>query len=128
MANVYCYFDASEHADPAQAALLRVWVRSWKARGWKPRILTVRNAAKHADYALFKGDNCELPRLAQEAVRAKWLCPLNEINFSFTPAKFKKLGLPRQCRFGNPGWKEASVVNFPCVSDLDIIEKCGRPL
>jgi len=128
MPNVFAYFDASEHAEPSQAALLRVWVRSWRKRGWTPRVLTVRNAAKHRDYNKFKGDPCELSRLAQESVRASWLCNLQAINFSFTPSQFRKTGPPKAPRFLSAGWKTAPVVFFSNIHDMTVIENCGRSL
>jgi hypothetical protein len=126
--NVYTYFDSSPHADPSQCSILRLWVRSWESRGWTPRILTVKNAAKHPQYASLKDDPRELPRLAAEAAGVKWLMPVHAINFSFTPSQYRKSGAPSVRHFHSVGWDIAGVVDFPNVHDPDIIEHCGRPL
>jgi hypothetical protein len=126
--NVYTYFDSSEHADVNQPMLLRLWVRSWSARGWKPRILTVRNAERHQYFSRLRHDPRELPRLAQEMAKVKWLCPMSTMNFGLTPAQYKRKGMPLLRHFHEVGWESAALVDFPNVHDADVIERCGRPL
>lgn len=128
MPNVYTYFDSSPSADPNQATILRLWVRSWEARGWKPKILTVQNASRHPQYEKLKADPRELPRLAAESVGVKWITPWHAINFSFKPRDFKKFGSPKIIHFHSAGWESSAVVDFPNVHDPDVIEHCGRPL
>jgi len=126
--NVYTYFDSSEHADSNQAMLLSLWVRSWSARGWKPRILSVRNAARHKSFSLFANDAREHPRLAAEAAGVKWLCPMTTMNFGLSPAQYRRKGAPLLRHFHEVGWQSASLVDFPNVHDADVILHCGRPL
>jgi hypothetical protein len=126
--NVYTYWDSSEHADPSQASILRLWVRSWSARGWSPRILTVRNAAKHPRFDVLGRISSNLPHLAAEVEKVRWLVPIEAMNFSFTPAMHRKSGTPRIHHFHSVGWESAPVVDFPNVHDADLIEHCGRPL
>lgn len=128
MPNVFCYFDSSEHADASQPHMLRLWVRSWSARGWTPRILTVRNAEKHPRYEDLKHDYRNLCMMAAEAAKVKWVCPIDAINFSFTPAMFRKSGVPAPRHFHAAGWETAPVVDFSNIHDMSIIEHCGRPL
>jgi len=126
--NVYCYFDSSEHAESNQPHMLRLWVRSWTARGWTPRILTVRNAEKHPRYDQLKHDYRNLCMMAAEATNVKWVCPIEAINFSFTPRMFRKQGAPLARQFGSVGWESSPVVHFPNIHDMSLIEHCGRPL
>jgi hypothetical protein len=128
MPNVYCYFDGSEHAPTNQAKLLRLWVRSWRARGWTPRILTIQNAARHKQFDTLGHDFREWPRLAMEAEGIKWLSDIHAINFSFTPREFRKSGAPRAQHFHSAGWENAPVILFENVQDPEVIEQCGRPL
>jgi hypothetical protein len=129
--NVYTYFDSSEHADSNQPMLLRLWVRSWSARGWSPRILTVRNAERHPSFSKLKHDHREMPRLAQETAKVKWLCPMSTMNFGMTPGQYRRLGLPKVRHFLDnldPDPHIHPLVDFPNVHDADVIEHCGRPL
>lgn len=126
--NVYTYFDSSEHADSNQPMLLRLWARSWSARGWRPRILTVRNAERHPSFSKLRHDHRELPRLAQEIAKVKWLCPMTTMNFGLSPARYKRHGMPLLRHFHEVGWEGAPLVDFPNVHDADVIEHCGRPL
>jgi len=126
--NVYCYFDDSEHAQVNQSTMLRVWVRSWSARGWKPRILTIRNAMRHKSFAAFKHDYREWPRLAQEVEKVKWLCPVETINFSLTTKLYKSGGLTHARPYLSAGWETSSLVFFENIHDTEVIEHCGRAL
>lgn len=126
--NVFTYWDSSPHADTNQASLLRLWVRTWSARGWEPRILTVRNAARHPRFGTLGSIHSNLPHLAAESAKVRWLVPVHAMNFSFTPAQYRKSGSPRIHHFHSAGWDTAPVVDFPNVHDTDIIEHCGRPL
>lgn len=44
---VYAYWDSSPSAPLHQAALVVLWRRTWKAKGWTPRVLMAKTAAKH---------------------------------------------------------------------------------
>src|SRR6266508_1768181 len=105
MLTIYTYWDSSEHAPKHQAELIRLWEHSWRARGWTPRILTVRNAQKHK---LFKQSHpIDYPRLAFEANRRKGrLVDVTEINFGHTP---RVRGGFEIIRFLSAGWETAPV-------------------
>lgn len=89
---IYTYFDATENAPADQAVLLRLFVQSWSARGWTPRILTIRNAQRNKRWAKL-GHNPRVHQvLAQDSVGAlprprgtKLFSDLRTINFSYTP-------------------------------------------
>ena len=80
--------------------MLRVWVRSWKNRGWTPRLI-------------FKG--------SVKPGRSLKLTPY-VINFSH------RRGPRRIVSHGNKGWREAALVLFPVGTTEDFILDCGRPL
>jgi hypothetical protein len=120
---VFTYWDSSPTADPAQPGLLRLWVRSWAARGWKPRVLTARNAAKHPQFS--KLDAREHPRLAMESVKAKWLSPIGSVNFAFTPRVYNKHGIARYALSIDPAAQHAALVIFSSAQEF---ERCGRSL
>jgi hypothetical protein len=80
--------------------MLRVWVRSWKNRGWTPRLI-FNGTAKQG--------------------RSLKLSPY-VINFSY------KRGPRRIVDHGKSGWREASLVRFPAGTPEDFVLSCGRPL
>lgn len=122
--NVYCYFDP----DHSTAALLRVWATSWRKRGWSPRILTVRNAQEHPDFASAHWQ--DYPRLAIEKARRgkSVLVDIEAINFSLRPWKFFPPKDSAPVIYLSDGWENARVVLFSNVHDPEIIAHCGRPL
>lgn len=126
--NVYTYFDETEHAPVNQTEMLRIWVRSWKARGWRPRILTIRNAAKHPDFVRLKDHWHELPRLAQESAKATHFFEASVINFSFRPKRVRAVKEFHVKRYLSDGWEQSALVEFENCHDVSLIEHCGRPL
>ena len=124
--NIYTYWDSSEHASPHQAEMIRLWERSWRARGWNPRILTIRNAQKSK---LFKHshNNPEILKWAAlDSVKGVWFAEPEHINFSFKPPRKTKAKL-NPVRFPSQGWEEADVVDFEnCVPEL--VLNCGRKI
>lgn len=83
------------------AHMLRVWVRSWKNRGWTPR-LVFSDSVKHG--------------------RSLKLTPF-VINFSHRPG-----GKRRISDYGKRGWLLSPLVRFPAGSTEDTVLDCGRPL
>lgn len=80
--------------------MLRVWVRSWKNRGWTPR-LVFNGATKHG--------------------RSLKVTPY-VINFSH------RKGSCRIVQHGKQGWKEADLVRFPDGTTEDFVLNCGREI
>lgn len=88
------FADYSEAAAP----LIRVWVRSWTAQGWTPRLL-------------FKSK----PPVGAVKV-TPWV-----VNFSH------KSGPIRPKRYGAPGWQNSPLVRFPSTAtEEDILNALPR--
>jgi hypothetical protein len=102
---IYTYWE------PGQAELFRLWDRSWRARGWKTRILTTTKAKKISSYPhkLLKIDG--------------WLVSsLRVINFSLKARGQLKF---QAVYFNKPGWEKADLVIFDTEQQaLD----CGRKI
>lgn len=97
---VYCRIDTSEASPPNQGELLRVWDRSWRARGWKTKIILPGEA------------ECGL------------VVPYWWINFSYRPSMRNYTTRS----FGDEEWMTADVVKFRAdITELQILE-CGRSL
>lgn len=79
--NVFAYYDASPEACPDQAEFVTFWERSWRNRGWTPRLLTARHARRSRFYVKQKRYVNRLPLLALHAVGGGLLVPLSVINF-----------------------------------------------
>lgn len=79
--NVYAYLDPS--APGINLELVSLWESSWRAQGWTPRLLTVRDARKHPDF----DENKPPPLFAWEQAGGGWYCPTYVINFSFSPKR-----------------------------------------
>jgi len=82
---------------------MRLWVLSWAARGWQPRIL-----------------------LSGEKFSGILVSP-SAINFSQKPPKTKHKRISVMT-FGDDDWEESPVVVFPDAQTDDGILACGRPL
>lgn len=84
---VFTYFDASPNL-PDQGRLIRLWATSWANRGWEPRILHPRIAARHPRYLEARRAKCG-PRvlrwLALEKMGGGYLVDYDLINFGFAP-------------------------------------------
>lgn len=99
---VFTRIDTTASAPSNQGAIIRVWDRSWRLRGWGTRIC-----------------------LSDEVLDYATICiPYTWINFS--QKKFDSHF--RAEAFGSYGWLDAPVVIFPAdVSEQEILE-CGRSL
>ena len=97
----------------SKAELVSLWIRSWEARGWKARILSIREIEEAGD--LGKAVWKRLPRGGR-------IVDLRTINFSLPAKKDQNL---RAIRFGKRGWKTAGLVRFSSVGE---VYACGRPL
>lgn len=81
--------------DARQAERCALWVRSWRARGWEPRILTARDKGR------------------------KILTHFGCINFAL-----QSDGKVQPVRAGAAGWETAAVVDFgPDVSPDTIVDR-----
>lgn len=77
----------------------RVWLRSWKARGWRTGI-----------------------RFSKKGVS------LRLINFSMAPTRRGEVPTFRSKSFGVRGWKTAALVKFPLGTTEEEVLNCGREL
>jgi hypothetical protein len=127
---IYAYWDSSPNAVIHQAELCSLWRASWLARGWQPRLLTVRDALKSPQYkaALKLGPVPPqmLADFACSAVGGVFICPFHCINFSL-PAPAKNVFSSMEF-FKQPGWERAAIVDFDHGVDPEVIRTCGRPL
>lgn len=104
--NVFAFFDPdSPHP------LTRLWVKSWSARGWIPRlILPSEREAGCTDRVIANHRGGGL------------VTSLNAINFSRKP----RTKSPTKGRY--PAQLQRDVVLFPDDSTEDTVLHCGRPL
>lgn len=87
--------------DERRPLVLRLWVASWKARGWEPRVL--------------------LP--AEKIPPGQKHCPCDWINFGFFSD-----GQLRAKLAGARGWSTAKIVKFSYTTTDEDIFAWGRPL
>lgn len=96
---------------PDKAALVRVWARSWAARGWRPQVLTEREVREAGS-----------PRKAARARGGGVLTDLQVINFGY-----RRGGKKARKTHGKPGWESADLVVFPAsFTEQDVRD--ARPL
>jgi len=88
--DIFAYYDCSLDAPEVQPAWVPLWERSWRARGWNPRLITARHARRSKLYAHYKNRPLAMPLLALHAVGGGWLSRLEVINFSFEPKALSK--------------------------------------
>jgi hypothetical protein len=84
--DVFAFYDCSIDAPANQAAMVTLWERGWRNRGWNPRLITIRHARRSKFYAKCKteGGYAEVPQshlLALHAAGGGLLTPLNIMNF-----------------------------------------------
>jgi hypothetical protein len=153
MADIFAFYDCSLDAPADQADMVTLWERSWRNRGWNPRLITARHARRSKFYVRHKNKAELIPLLALHAVGGGVLVPLRVMNFSLTEwmpagrvsqcphgivtgtrgALEKYLRRPGRrgykfsyCRsFGLPGWEKALLVRF---SNPEEALNCGRSL
>lgn len=143
---IYTWYDPTPSAPPHQAELIRLWDRSWTARGFITELLTLRHAQTHRHYK--PGTNC--PQEFALAVRTgyqcnAWFTPPTAINYSLTAKQLRRSkDVLEQCnakgrcwprldfifgkRFGSDYWMQADIVTFPQHFSMDDILNCGRQL
>jgi hypothetical protein len=80
--DIYTYYDSSDSAPERQGEWMRLWERSWRLRGWTPKILTARKA-RSSPFFSKKLSVKSYPWLAFERVGGGWFCCINQINFGF---------------------------------------------
>jgi hypothetical protein len=100
---VYALFDDNAADQKLQCNLLRLWYRSWYARGWQPRLLTSANSPPYPYN----------------------LCDVAVMNFSFRPSQHQTKAKIISIPFGDPAWEHCPLVLFKRAED---VENCGRPL
>lgn len=98
----------------SKAALVRVWAKSWEARGWVPQLLSEREVRQHGN-----------PRRASVARGGGHLTDLCWINFSLTPRRRAQRTVKK---FSRPGWESADLVRFPATATEQQVRECGRAL
>lgn len=144
MEEVFGYYDSSLNAPASQPDRVTLWERSWRNRGWKPRLLTSRHARRSKLFKRWGSDPSNWPLLALHAVGGGWLVPFQVINFSFPPAAkgtfyLSKSTIERMFRtgvdvktgkFGRPvvpypfpAWTDAPLVYFERPGQ---VLNCGR--
>lgn len=95
------------------AGLIRLWERSWRARGWTPGLLSPKEV-----------ESCSA-RAAAATRRASLVCNARTINFSYRVPRARPVRIKYK-KFGTAGWQSADVVQFPAgMTEADILQ-CGR--
>jgi hypothetical protein len=96
---------------PGQAELFRLWDRSWRARGWKTRILTATKFSQvnNSPHKLLKKDGL-------------LISSFRVINFSLKARGQLKL---QAIYFNKPGWETSPLVVFE--TEAQVLE-CGRKI
>lgn len=101
--NVYTYYretpDCPRYVPESQLALVKLWERSWKNRGWNPIVLGDEDAKKHLRYDYVSKKFSELPviqwaswracgllqHVAMSAIGGGMVTDHDVINYGFTP-------------------------------------------
>lgn len=142
MEEVFGFYDCSLNAPANQPDMVTLWDRSWRNRGWKPRLLTSRHARRSKLFKRWGSDPANWPLLALHAVGGGWLVPFQVINFSAAPAqkgpfRFARSTIEKILRYQmvylsrgpmvypSPGWKESPLVFFDKPSQ---VLNCGRTI
>lgn len=99
---IYATWDSSPTAPARQAELAAIWARSWKARGWEPRI-----------FILGRGKQ---PRGGSPLVH------FGQVNFSL---KAERGACGPIIKFGNDGWESSPVVDFGYEASPEFVMQCG---
>jgi hypothetical protein len=102
--------------DPRKIRLVRAWIQSWEARGWRPQLLSEREVKDYRS-----------ARLAAKARGGGLLSDLCVINFSFR-FRFRSKDSRRSVQVGKRGWATASLVRFPSTATERDIWECGRKI
>ena len=147
MKRVFTFYYSGPDAPPHQAGLIKLWDRSWTAKGFETRLLTLRHARSHKQFK----SNSSQPWSFALSFRTKdkncgWFIPSNVMNFSldfkkvrgyFTLGDFclpeagifwPRLDYMYSVDYGIAGWKHSDLVIFPREFGMDEILNCGRAL
>ncbi len=89
---VFTYYDTSETAPADQSLLVTLWERSWRNRGWTPRLISERHAKRSKFFPELEYAQHLHPRLALHAMGGGLLVPMYVINFGFRPKDFETPG------------------------------------
>lgn len=127
MNSVFAYWDSSEGAPSHQAEIFSLWEKSWKKRGWEPRLLAEHMAVRNPKYRTIRKSvsQKELRTLALLSVKGTWICPIHVLNFSFAPAPFSQKYIEW---YDRPGWKTSPLVDFGHSAAASDVLDCGRSL
>lgn len=116
---VFGFYDCSQSAPENQPDMVTLWDRSWRNRGWKPRLLTSRHARRSKLFKRWGSDPSNWPMLAMHAVGGGWLVPFQVINFSLPPVEKGKFYLSRnrieQLLKGTVPHTIIPVINYPLM-------------
>lgn len=142
MEEVFGFYDCSLNAPANQPDMVTLWDRSWRNRGWKPRLLTSRHARRSKLFKRWGGDPSNWPMLALHAIGGGWLVPFQVINFSLPPVEKGKFYLSRHrieqllkgavqpniipvINYPRMGWPDESLVFFDKPAH---VLNCGRTI
>lgn len=137
---VFGFYDSSLNAPANQPDMVTLWERSWRNRGWKPRLLTSRHARRSKLFKRWGSDPANWPLLALHAVGGGWLVPFHIINFSLPPSAkgmfyLSRYGIEQSLKngarppvkglvaFPSIGWPDMPVVFFDKPTQ---VLNCGR--
>ena len=96
------------------AEIVKLWARSWAARGWTPQLLSHKEIEIHGS-----------PRAAARARGGGFLSTLLVLNFSYPARRRPRV---RTVKWGSPGWQTAPLVRFPPGVTEQDIRGCARAL
>ena len=82
---VFAYYDSSPTAPAEQSELVTLWERSWRNRGWTPRLISERHAKRSRFFKQFPDEPRLHPLLALQASGGGLLVPMYVMNFGFEP-------------------------------------------
>lgn len=99
---IYACWDHTATAPARQAELAAIWARSWKARGWEPRIFLIGRGKQPRPCSL--------------------LTHFGQVNFSL---KAEKSAMGPIIKVGNDGWEASPVVDFGVNASPEFIMQCG---
>lgn len=99
---IYAVWNDTPTAPERQAELAAIWARSWRARGWEPRIFLIGRGKQPRSGFL--------------------LSHFGQINFT---CKSMLKGINQVLHFGEDGWESSPVVDFGVNVSPDFVLKCG---
>jgi hypothetical protein len=97
-----------------KVGLVRVWMKSWTARGWEPQLLSRKEVLEAGN-----------PQKAARARGGGAVGDASVINYGY---RARKGAAPRVKQFGKPGWESADLVRFPAGATESQVLECGRCL